>query len=139
MLPKADYGHRYSLWKELISAKGGKILRWSDKFDLSALAKISEGYTAGSIAHAVAATLTESRLMQQGVKPLRPVEFIPALSTREPVYREEEEMYSSWYGKTPAGKRRSRYVEGDEEEKGKKGGGASGPKKEKKKAAKKKK
>ena len=47
MLPKPDYGFRYHLWKELITAKGGKIMRWSDKFDLSALSKISDGYTAG--------------------------------------------------------------------------------------------
>ncbi len=31
MLPKPDYGHRYSLWKEFIVSKGGKIMRWSDR------------------------------------------------------------------------------------------------------------
>jgi len=37
-------------------------MRWADKFDLSALSKVSDGYTAGSIAQAVNATLTDSRL-----------------------------------------------------------------------------
>ncbi len=45
-------------------------MRWSDRFDLSALSKISEGYTAGHIEAAVAATLTDRRLMQQGVRGL---------------------------------------------------------------------
>ncbi len=129
MLPKPDYGHRYSLWKEFITAKGGRILRWSDRFDLSALSKVSDGYTAGHLESAAAATLTDRRLMQQGIKPLKPAEFIAALSTCEPVYREEEEMYNSWYSKTPMGKKRSKYVDGDEEE----------TKKEKKKTGKKKK
>ena len=31
LLPKPDYGHRYSLWKEFIVSKGGKIMRWSDR------------------------------------------------------------------------------------------------------------
>ncbi len=78
----------------------------------------------------MATVLSERRLLQQGVRPLRPSEFVSALaSTAEPVYREEDEMYETWYAKTPLGKRRLKYVEGDEEE----------GKKEKKKTAKKKK
>lgn len=90
--------------------------------------------------------------MQQGVKPLKPMEFVPALAKHEPVYRwedgwlyqiatvqsisitppkrEQEEAYEVWFAKTAMGKRRTKYVEGDEEE---------ALKKEKKKFTKKKK
>jgi hypothetical protein len=38
---------RYNLWKELILGAGGEILH--SNFDLSSLAKISDGWTSGSI------------------------------------------------------------------------------------------
>ena len=104
-------------------------MKWADRFDISALTKISDGYTGGHIANAVKVTLTERRVMQQGIKPLKPSEFIGALAACEPVYREEEEMYRTWYSKTVMGKKRSKYLEGDDED----------AKKEKKKAAKRKK
>ena len=53
VVPKPDYGQRCTLWKELIVAKGGLISKWSDKFNLSGLSKVSDGYTAGSIRNAV--------------------------------------------------------------------------------------
>lgn len=96
--------------------KGGRINKWSDNFDISALTKVSDGYTAGHIAQAVQATLTERRVLQQKTKPLQPTEFIGPLAKNEPVYREEEEAYITWYSKTAMGKKRSKYVEGDEEE-----------------------
>ena len=67
--------------------------------------------------------------MQQSQKPLQPIEFIGSLAKNEPVYREEEEAYASWYSKTAMGKKRGKYLEGDDED----------TKKEKKKPAKKKK
>ena len=127
MVPRPDYASRYSLWKELIAAHGGKIGR--QDFDLAALAKVSDGYTAGHIVKAVEGVLVERRRLQQGIRPLAPLEFAGVLARYEPVYREEEATYDSWYVKTPMGKRRSKYVEGDGEE----------GKKEKKKPAKKKK
>ena len=113
---RPDYGFRHGLWKELIGARGGRITRWTDNFDLSALTKVSDGYTAGHIAHAVNITLTERRVLQQVSKPLQPVEFIGALAKNEPVYREEEEAYSVWYSKTAMGKKRAKYIEGDDED-----------------------
>ena len=115
-LPRPDYGFRHALWKELIAAKGGKINRWADNFDISALTKVSDGYTAGHIAFAVNLTLSERRILQQKNKALQPNEFIGALAKNEPVYREEDEAYFAWYSKTAMGKKRSKYVEGDEEE-----------------------
>lgn len=128
VIPKPDYGQRCTLWRELITAKGGLITKWSDRFNLSGLSKVSDGYTAGSIRNAVELTLTERRLIQQSTKPLKPVEFIGALAKNEPMYLEEENAYHTWYSKTPMGKKRAKYQEGDEEE----------TKKEKKKGKKKK-
>lgn len=36
-------------------------------------------------------------------------------STRDPVYREEEEAYESWWTKTPLGRRRQKLLEIEEE------------------------
>ena len=103
MLPMPDYSFRCNLWKELIISKGGQITKYSDRFDVSSLSKISEGmslflwtfffkkmslylciffkgYTSGHISKAVDATLTERRLLQQRQRPLQPVEFIAFLA-----------------------------------------------------------
>ncbi len=116
MLPVPDYSFRNCLWRELIMAKGGQINKWSDRFDLSSLSKVSESYMPGHIAAAVNATLTERRILQQKMRPLQPVEFIAYLAKCEPVYREEAEAYTSWYSKTPTGKKRYKQLEGDEDE-----------------------
>jgi SpoVK/Ycf46/Vps4 family AAA+-type ATPase len=116
VLPVPDYSFRYCLWKELIFAKGGQITKYSDRFDTSSLTKVSEGYTAGHIAAAVNATLTERRILQQKMRPLQPVEFIAFLAKCEPIYREEEEAFVQWYAKTPTGKKRFKFLEGDDEE-----------------------
>ena len=105
MLPRPSYGNRFNLWKTMIEGAGGQISKWADRFDISALTKVSDSYTGGHIAHAVRVTLTERRIMQQGLRPLKPAEFVPALAACEPVYKEEEELYATWYSKTAMGKR----------------------------------
>ena len=64
VLPMPDYAHRYALWRNLIVTAGGQILKWSDRFDLSSLTKVSDGYTAGHIKYAVEQTLTDRRVIQ---------------------------------------------------------------------------
>ena len=64
VLPMPDYAHRYALWRNLIVTAGGQILKWSDRFDLSSLTKVSDGYTAGHIKYAVDQTLTDRRVIQ---------------------------------------------------------------------------
>ena len=120
VLPIPDYSFRCNLWKELIISKGGQITKYSDKFDISSLSKISEGYTSGHIRKAVDATLTERRILQQKMRPLQPVEFITFLAKNDPIFREEEEAYFAWYSKTPIGKKREKLLGGDEDEGGKK-------------------
>ena len=53
VIPKPDYGQRCTLWREMITANGGLITKYSDRFNLSGLSKVSDGYTAGSIRNAV--------------------------------------------------------------------------------------
>ena len=48
LLPVPDYSFRSNLWKELILSKGGLITK-HDSFDVSSLAKVSEGYPSGHI------------------------------------------------------------------------------------------
>ena len=52
VLPMPDYAHRYSLWRNLIVEAGGLILKWSDRFDLSSLTKVSDGYT-GTVQYSI--------------------------------------------------------------------------------------
>ena len=45
-VPLPDYSSRIILWKELIAQDGGKL---KSSTDISNLAKVSEGYSAGSV------------------------------------------------------------------------------------------
>lgn len=130
VLTAPDYTQRYWLWKELITKKGGKIGGWSDRFDLSSLTKVSDGFSAGHINYAIEQVLTEPRVIQQRKKPLQPVEFVPFLAKCTPIFNQEGEAFFQWYAKTPTGKKRTRTMDGDDDE--------SGTKKEKKSAKKKK-
>ena len=83
----------------------------TEVLDLSSLAKISDGYSAGRIEDSVKAVLSERRvqqvrpctymygcvewpvgnsLVQLRRRPLAASEFIPSLSKIEPIYAEEE-------------------------------------------------
>nr|XP_015100815.1 IQ and AAA domain-containing protein 1-like [Vicugna pacos] len=103
LVPRPDYASRYVLWKHMIEARGGQM---TQKLDISALAKVSDGYTPGCILQAVHAALTEQRLLRLSKRPLVASEFLGHLAKLEPVHREEEESLKDWYFKTPLGKRR---------------------------------
>ena len=120
VLPMPDYSQRYALWKGLITSKGGQILKWSDKFDLSSLTKISDGYTAGHIKYSVDQTLTDRRVIQQKIRHLQAVEFVGHLAKCEPVHKHEDEAFMQWYLKTPTGKKRNKFLDGEDEDTGKK-------------------
>ncbi|OWK06579.1 hypothetical protein Celaphus_00012391 [Cervus elaphus hippelaphus] len=97
--------------------------------DISALAKVSDGYTAGCILQAIQAVLTERRLLQLSRRPLLTSEFLGPLAKLDPVYREEEESLKrrsedlraedsdpsegkgeDWYFKTPLGKKKMKFL-----------------------------
>lgn len=116
-VPKPDYGSRCMLWRNILQAHGAHL---SPDFDLSSLAKISEGYTAGSMVVAAREVLTPRRVQQQPVNPLRPEHLVPALARLEPVGLKEDEEFKSWFAKTPLGKQQGKGGEGDDLEEAKK-------------------
>lgn len=63
------------------------------------MAKVSDGYTIGAVSACIRDVITCKRMLQLRIKPLTHVELINALSIKEPVYREEEEAFLSWWAK----------------------------------------
>uniref|UniRef100_A0A182N2Z1 Transcription termination factor 2 n=1 Tax=Anopheles dirus TaxID=7168 RepID=A0A182N2Z1_9DIPT len=110
-IPRPDYGALSYAWKELLSHYSG-VHR---QFDTGAMAKISDGYTIGSVVRCIREVITCKRMLQLRVHPLTHLELINALSALEPVYKEEEEAFLYWWCKTPLGRRRSKQMEKDHE------------------------
>ncbi|XP_021779871.1 dynein regulatory complex protein 11 isoform X3 [Papio anubis] len=133
LVPRPDYASRYVLWKQIIERNGGVL---TSALNVSCLAKVTDGFTQGHIVKVVKAVLTDQRIRRQIHKPLTAVEFITAITSMDPVYKEEEESFKNWYAKTPLGKKRALAITGGSTEKAK----DKGKRKEKKeKKAKKKK
>uniref|UniRef100_A0A8D2IYU3 IQ motif containing with AAA domain 1 like n=1 Tax=Varanus komodoensis TaxID=61221 RepID=A0A8D2IYU3_VARKO len=89
LLPRPDYASRYVTWQRLVQKHGGVV---TGSLDLSALAKVSDGYSQGSMAQAVKAVLSERRLLQLPKRPLNANELLQMLAREDPIYPEEEEM-----------------------------------------------
>ncbi|XP_061443006.1 IQ and AAA domain-containing protein 1-like isoform X4 [Rhineura floridana] len=89
LVPRPDYASRYVTWQRLIEKHGGIV---TGSLDLSALAKVSDGYSQGSLAQAVTAVLSERRLLQLPKRPLNAGELLQMLARADPIYPEEEEM-----------------------------------------------
>ena len=117
------------MWRSFITKNEGII---TSSLDLSSLAKVSDGYTAGHILGSVKEVLTERRINQQQPKPLQAFEFIPGLARHDPIYKDEEEAFKKWWSKTPLGAKRAKLT-ADEEEGAAAGKGAKGGKDKKKK------
>lgn len=79
-----------ALWTRSLLERGGSL---TPDLDLSSLAKVTDGYTQGSILQAVRVVLTQRRLEMQGQRPLSALEFIPSLARLDPVYKDEEETF----------------------------------------------
>uniref|UniRef100_A0A8C3SPS9 IQ motif containing with AAA domain 1 like n=2 Tax=Chelydra serpentina TaxID=8475 RepID=A0A8C3SPS9_CHESE len=108
LLPRPDYASRYVTWQRLIKKHGGTI---TAALDVSALAKLSDGYSQGHLAWAVQMVLSERRLLQMPKKPLGASEFLQLLAKADPIYSEEEKTLQEWYMKTPLGKKRLKAAE----------------------------
>ncbi|XP_031236038.1 IQ and AAA domain-containing protein 1-like isoform X2 [Mastomys coucha] len=108
-LPRPDYASRYVLWKRMIE-KQGMGIQLTPSLDVSALARVSDGYTPGHILQSVQSVLTERRLLQLTKKPLVASEFVGHLARLNPVYREEEESLKEWFYKTPLGKKNMKFT-----------------------------
>nr|XP_012420844.1 PREDICTED: IQ and AAA domain-containing protein 1-like [Odobenus rosmarus divergens] len=115
-MPRPDYACRYVLWRQMIEAQGVQV---TQNLDISALAKVSDGYTPGHILQAIHSVLTERRVLQLSKRPLVASEFLGHLAKLEPVYQEEEESLKDWYFKTPLGKRRLKLIKDQDAEEAK--------------------
>ncbi|KAJ8003910.1 hypothetical protein DPEC_G00153300 [Dallia pectoralis] len=100
LIPRPDYASRLVLYREFLLGAGAHL---TPSLDLSSLAKVTDGYTQGQILEAVRLVLNPRRLAQQTTRPLTAAEFIPPLARQDPVYKEEEEAFKTWYTKTPLG------------------------------------
>ena len=117
------------LWRHVIPLHNGII---STSFDVSSLSKVTDGYTPGMMIAACEEILNDRRIKQQKKRPLVPSEFLVPLARINPVFKEEEEQFKTWFEKSPLGKARAKLAAGDDDDgKGKKGkkGKKSGKKK----------
>lgn len=98
--PCPGYSTRLQLWKHFIEKTGMSVqgLDADPKFDLTTLAYISEGYSAGDIERAVNATLTERRVqkLQESDKGLDSGEFISAISKTNYTYKDEYKAFQEF-------------------------------------------
>lgn len=65
MVPRPDYGTRLALWGRILQDHGARL---TDDFDLSSLAKVSDGYTPSDIVFSVKTVLGPMRKKQQAIK-----------------------------------------------------------------------
>jgi len=78
-VPWPQYSSLCRLWSTLIEkALDGENV--PDDFDISTLARVSQGYTAGAIAYAVKSVLTPRRVKMMALRPLEESEFLNPLS-----------------------------------------------------------
>ncbi|XP_006895253.1 PREDICTED: uncharacterized protein LOC102876108 [Elephantulus edwardii] len=88
LMPRPDYASRFVLWKHMIETQGVQV---TPSLNISVLAKLSDGYTAGHILQATQSVLTKWRLQQLSKQPLVASEFLGCLGNLDPVCIEEEE------------------------------------------------
>ena len=134
MIPHPDYGSRLMLWRNALLREGCSQGHLTSALDLSSLAKISDGYTAGDITNVVRQVLTARRVQTLAYKPLTASEFVSGLARLDPIDPEQELEYKNWQLKTPMGKKRAalKAPAGEDDggaKKGKKGKGKKGKKK----------
>ncbi|XP_076238279.1 dynein regulatory complex protein 11 [Calliopsis andreniformis] len=106
-IPRPDYGTMSLIWKDLLHKYSG-INR---QFDTSAMAKVCDGFTIGTVLASINEVMTTKRMVQLRIHPLTHGELINALSTKDPVYREEEDAFTAWLTKTPIYRKKQRALE----------------------------
>ncbi|XP_072753683.1 IQ and AAA domain-containing protein 1-like isoform X4 [Anoplolepis gracilipes] len=106
-IPRPDYGTVSLIWKDLLYKYSG-INR---QFDTSAMAKACDGFTVGTILATINEVMTTKRMVQLRTHPLTHAELVNALSSKDPVYREEEDAFLAWFSKTPTCRRKQKAIE----------------------------
>ncbi|XP_050436618.1 dynein regulatory complex protein 11 [Adelges cooleyi] len=111
VIPRPDYASLYHIWNDLLFQYSGL----SRKFDVSMLAKLSDGYSIGTIIKVLHEVMTCKRVLQLTIRPLMHVEILNALARHDPVYKEEEEAFVQWYSRTPLGRKKQKALEAEVE------------------------
>ncbi|XP_060813459.1 dynein regulatory complex protein 11 [Bombus pascuorum] len=106
-VPRPDYGSMSLIWKDLIYKHPG-INR---QFDTSVMAKICDGFTIGTVFASINEVMTTKRIVQLRTHPLTHGELINALSSKDPVFREEEDTFLAWLSKIPISRKKQRALE----------------------------
>ncbi|XP_024529622.1 IQ and AAA domain-containing protein 1 [Selaginella moellendorffii] len=92
-VPYPDHGCRSSLWRALIERHGGRV---TDRFNLSTISHVSEGYSSGMIEQFCKAVLTEKRKRKVRSKPLAIDEFTTLIYDTKPVDPEVHQVLREW-------------------------------------------
>ena len=93
-IPAPNYATRCAMWTTFMRDSLGREPPAS--IDVSSLAQITEGYTAGGIKAAIASTLTTRRMERIEKNPLTEAEFLRALSRQPRVYREKNTAFQTF-------------------------------------------
>eukprot|EP00899_Mesostigma_viride_P008882 jgi/Mesvir1/17996/Mv09337-RA.2 len=97
--PLPDYASYRLLWPGLVERAGGRL---SYEFDLSTVAHISEGCTAGDIVKVCNALLTARRVSKIAERPLTESEVLGQLAKLTPVSKEDDTTMKEWTKKLPS-------------------------------------
>lgn len=89
-----EYGSRVVLWQKFMEEH--KLQVDPTKLNISTLARISDGYPAGSIKQTVDRVLTERRVQQLKVRPLKVQEFIGPLSRTVSCFIQDYKLFSDF-------------------------------------------
>ncbi|XP_061935622.1 dynein regulatory complex protein 11 isoform X1 [Apis cerana] len=106
-IPRPDYGTMSLIWKDLLYKHSG-INR---QFDTTIMTKICDGFTIGTVLASINEVMTTKRIMQLRTHPLTHGELINALSSKDPVFCEEESAFLAWLSKTPINRKKQRALE----------------------------
>ncbi|KAI8424812.1 hypothetical protein MSG28_006744 [Choristoneura fumiferana] len=110
-IPRADYGSISLMWRTQLHRAGALTPR----LDLSSLARVSDSYTIGTLLSALDTLLTTKRRLQLRIRALTAHEVAVQLSSREPVYAEQDSSAEAWWSKTPLERRRLKVLQRLEE------------------------
>lgn len=112
LIPRPDYGSTILVWEEFLRNHHA----FNRSFDVSSLAKMSVGYSVGTIETVVKQIMTDRRILSQTYNPVTPKEFFDVLLQMEPTSVKEETKFVDWYNKwTPLGKRLTERLKEQEE------------------------
>ncbi|KAJ3321919.1 Dynein regulatory complex protein 11 [Boothiomyces sp. JEL0866] len=111
--PKPDYGGRVMMWTEFISRL---VPHGHESVNISLLARMSDGFSTGSIEICVLRVLTPRRIRTLRTRPLKTDEFVNQLLDMPPPNPDEAKLFKDFFDKTGLVKKRTLLINGPEEE-----------------------